>query len=615
MRRVLCLIFVALTVAVAGCSGSTSDKQIADPQAELQRVVGAIQRGGKDVDVAAAMTTEPGSAGQFISTVLNDMHPRDLQLTGGKWQRPEPNKATIDITWRWLIEGAGAWEYTTIWHWERRGEGSKARWWLLWSPTVIHPQLGEQQTLVLRTVPTESGVLVDRANRQISGPTKVYIVHFQPENAPDQAASIAALAATLAPFDASITVESITAGIAKAEKGAGYTVVNLRDTDFDQVQGKLAGIAGVKIRDEVRNLAPTKDFARPILDGVQKATQGNMAGTKGWRITAVDATGAEVTTLAEKEPVAGAKAMLTIDLDIQSAAEAALATVERPAALVAIQASTGELLAVAQNAAANAEGTISLTGRYPPGSTFKIVTAAAAMQAGLVNPDSPVECPGTWRIHSRAVNNYEKFDLGSVDLRTAFARSCNTTFAQLAAQMGPDALTKAAEQFGIGVDFVVPGITTLTGKVPASTNEVQRAENGFGQGKVLASVFSEALMAATASAGSMPMPTLIRGQTTTADKKVPPLTAQAHAGLKDVMRTVVSGGTAAVLAQDGEVYAKTGEAEYTDPKTKETGSHAWTAAFRGDIAFAVLIVGGGSSSNSNVVAHQFLSAIGQSPAG
>ena len=170
----------------------------------------------------------------------------------------------------------------------------------------------------------------------------------------------------------------------------------------------------------------------------------------------------------------------TLDIGMQRAAEDALAPLGTPAALVAIQPSTGNLLAVGQNAPADAQGPIALTGLYPPGSTFKTVTVSAALQAGQVTPDTIVNCPGTENIEGRQIPNDDEFDLGEVPLHTAFARSCNTTMGRLAVNLPPDALTDAAAQLGLGIDYVAPGMTTVTGSVPVADSSALRVEEGIG---------------------------------------------------------------------------------------------------------------------------------------
>jgi cell division protein FtsI/penicillin-binding protein 2 len=261
----------------------------------------------------------------------------------------------------------------------------------------------------------------------------------------------------------------------------------------------------------------------------------------------------------------------------------------KQAMIVAIKASTGEILAVAQNAAADAEGPLATMGLYPPGSTFKIVTAGAAIERDMASPNTLLGCPGHMDIGHRTVPNYGGFDLGTVPLSRAFASSCNTTFAELASRMPPRGLTTAAAQYGIGPDYVVEGIPTVSGSVPPTVNLAERTEDGFGQGKVVVSPFGMALVSATVAAGQTPVPRLIEGRETVVTGPHDPVRPDVVEALRPMMRLVVTNGTAKDLADAGDVRGKTGEAEFAG------GSHSWFAGYRGDLAFAALIVGGGSS--------------------
>jgi len=174
--------------------------------------------------------------------------------------------------------------------------------------------------------------------------------------------------------------------------------------------------------------------------------------------------------------------------------------------------------------------------------------------------------------------------------------------------MPADALPQAAAAYGIGLDFQMPGATTLTGKVPAADSPIQKAENGFGQGQVLVTPFGEVLAAATAARGSMPMPVLIRGLTTTVDKPAPPIPAAAVQGVQTFMAAVVASGTGAGLEGYGDTHAKTGTAEFA----ADDGSihaHAWTMGYRGDLAFAAIIVGGEDSALTNKIAAKLLATV------
>jgi cell division protein FtsI/penicillin-binding protein 2 len=296
---------------------------------------------------------------------------------------------------------------------------------------------------------------------------------------------------------------------------------------------------------------------------------------------------------------------VTISLDraVQDAAQGAVNTVGRKAMIVAIKPSTGEILAVAQNAAANADGPAALTGLYPPGSTFKIITAGAAIDRDMATPNTLLPCPGTIDIGERTIPNYGGFDLGTVPMSRAFASSCNTTFAELASRMPPKGLTTAAAQYGIGNDYTVDGLVTNTGSVPPTVNLTERTEDGFGQGKVLVSPFGMALAAATVAAGKTPLPQLIEGHATAVTGDATPISEKMLDGVRPMMQLVVTNGTAKELNGSGDVRGKTGEAEF------DGGSHAWFAGYRGDMAFAALIVGGGSSEYSVRMCKDMLAAL------
>lgn len=606
--------FIATIGALALLTGCTSltdpgpkTSNAAAPDAAIAQFATDWQS-GRTQD-ASALTSDPAAAAQLMNSVMGDLKATAIAIRTGRVARPAPDSATVTATVSWTLPVAGTWRYTVPWRWSLVGSGDGARWLLDYSPAIVHPDLGPGQTLAVRTEPATDGPVVDRNDAQLISPVRVYSVVLLLDQAGDVAASATKLAALLGRYDPSVTADSITAGVtaARAAGQRSYTVTNLREDDFNAVEAKLGEIGGLSLPSKMRDLPPSSGFASAVLASATPAAQKMAAGTPGWRIVTVDMTGDELATVAEQPARPGPKVVLTLDPAVQNAAQAAIDPITEPAVLVAIQPSTGEILAVAQNAPADAQGPIALTGRYPPGSTFKIVTATAAIGAGLITPTTPVACPGEWTTDNRTIHN-EGFSLGTITATAAFAHSCNTTFAMLAARMPADALPLAATQYGIGLDFDVAGITTLTGNIQSGTSTLARAENGFGQGTDLLTPFSAALMAATAATGNMPMPVLIRGTTTTVDRPAPPRSSAVQAALRTMMRAVVTDGTAKALKGDGEVYAKTGTAEFVDPSGK-IQAHAWTVGFRGDIAFSVLIVGGNSSKRTNDIAHTFLAAL------
>lgn len=556
-----------------------------------------------DIVAAAAATDDPKAATQLLTATRDALRPVSLKAEVTQ-VRTATERAAASVTITWDLGQGRIWNYL--------GEldllpapDAKEAWLVRWAPTVVHPQLAARQGLSLQTESPQPAPVVDRGGVPLLAATQVVNVLLDRQAAGNLPAVAGSLAKALSPLEPLITTASITDGAARTPDGQAYSVAVLRDIDYQQVKRDIYELPGVRFTSSQRLLAPDAGFARQVLPGVRTEMQSQINGVDGWSVRTVDSTGATVAALIEKPPTSGSTVTLGMDRAVQAAAEDAVEPLTQQTVIVAIAPSTGDLLAVAQNGAADAAGALALTGRYPPGSTFKMATASAAISGLKLTADSPVACPGQVVIGGRPVPNEGKFDLGTVPLRTAFAQSCNTTFATLGSQLGPDALPAAALQLGLGADFAVPGIVTVTGSVPASTDLVQRAENGFGQGQVLATPLGMAIMAATVAKGAPVVPELIRGRPTQVVKAATAPDAAVLAQLRPMMRAVVTEGTARRVSGRGEVYGKTGTAEYTN----DGRSHGWFVGYRGDLAFAVLIVDGGSSTPAVVVADRFLAGL------
>jgi cell division protein FtsI/penicillin-binding protein 2 len=589
---------LGVLLATAGC-GLFADT---GPQDTATAFLAAWSAG--DDTRAAALTDDPPRAGDQLAGTRKALAPEGLVATLGQ-VRTDADGATVAVDVTWQLGRQRSWQYLGELE-LRPAPDTEEGWRVHWAPTVVHPDLAAGQRLALRTEAPSPAPVVDRDGAPLLAATPVVAVLLDRRATGDLPAVTGALAAALSGFDPRITQASITDGAARTPDGQAYTVAVLRETDYAQVKNAIHHLPGVRFTTSERLLAPNADFGRQVLSGVRDEAIEQLEGVPGWSVQIVDGSGSAVRTLAEQEPQSGSTVAVGMDRAMQSAAEDAVEPVVQQAMLVAVSASTGDLLAVAQNPAADAEGPLALTGRYPPGSTFKVATATAAMAEDGVTVDTQLPCPGTTVIGGRVVPNAGRFDLGTVPLLTAFARSCNTTFAQLAVQLEPGALPAAALRLGIGADYSVPGIATITGSVPASTEEVLRAENGFGQGQVLASPFGVALAAAAVARGGPVVPQLIQGRPT---EVLVPATAPDPATLeqlRSMMRAVVTEGTATALAGLGEVHGKTGTAEFT----ADGRAHGWFMGYRGDVAFAVLVVDGASSAPAVQVAQRFLSAIG-----
>jgi cell division protein FtsI/penicillin-binding protein 2 len=299
--------------------------------------------------------------------------------------------------------------------------------------------------------------------------------------------------------------------------------------------------------------------------------------------------------LFEKAAVDGKPMTLTLDTKTQKAAEAALAgTGAVPSALVAVDVSTGDLLAVANSPAGGMDR--ALRSAYAPGSTLKVATTYSLLTKGL-SPTTPVNCPKTLVVDGRTMKNYEDEVLGMVPFSVDFAHSCNTAFVKLASTMGNSDVHDAAAALGIGAGWGnhlgVAG--AFGGSVPVATSKTDRAATAFGQSKTSVSPAALAVMAASVARGSYIEPALIQTPAVTgADRAAKPLDAKAAGELRDLMRLVVTNGTATILKSvpGGPVYGKTGTAEYGTKNPPAT--HAWMVGWQGNVAFAVLVEDGKS---------------------
>ncbi|WP_245617259.1 penicillin-binding transpeptidase domain-containing protein [Amycolatopsis taiwanensis] len=320
---------------------------------------------------------------------------------------------------------------------------------------------------------------------------------------------------------------------------------------------------------------------------------------KGKYVVLVDPNGTEQVLFGDEQADSG-PLTTTLSSQTQAAAQAAVDSAGSPAMLVAIQPSTGDVLAVAQNAAAGSANP--LNGLYAPGSTFKIATATAVLETGTATVDTVEPCPSTVQIGQRTIPNDDGFSFPPLPLHSAFAHSCNTTFAQLASGLPASALADAADQLGVNADFDIPGITTEAGKVVAAKSPAEQVESAIGQGTVQVSPFGLALMAATVAGGHAVTPRLWHGLDTTVNTSYQAPPSGVINALRSMMREVVTAGTATGLRGSGQVYGKTGTAQFGD------GSQAngWFIGYRGDVAFAVLLLGSNSSKPAVSVAAAFL---------
>ncbi|KQU53732.1 penicillin-binding protein [Rhodococcus sp. Leaf278] len=574
-------------VAAASLTGCTPKPDGPEPAA--QAFLAAFE--SNDIAAAAADTDKPDAAATALTEAWTNLQAESLDAQTTSVQ-VDGDTATVGYTYTWQLPKDRVWTYDGQLNMGR----SEGNWVVRWTASDIHPKLGDTQTMALRSTAAPRARVNERSGTDVLVPGVVHRIKFDAADANNVVASATALSTLLTPFDASITAQSIVESATSVD--GDYPVALLRESDFQPISAALTEIPGVTASDESDLVSTDPTFAPDLVGQVKKAVIDEVDGKAGWSVVTSNRNGVDVDVLTDTPPEPAPSFSISLDRNIQIAAQRAVNARTEQAMTVVIQPSTGAILAVAQNPAADRDGPVASAGLYPPGSTFKIITAGAAISSGLATPGSTVPCPGRIEIGERSVPNYNEFALGNVTMSTAFTRSCNTSFAKLASEMSPDALTVAASQFGVGPDYDVVGLPTDSGSVPPADELVQRTEDGFGQGKVVVSTFGMALAAATVAHGSTPVPNLLVGRDTVISGDHPPIEPAMVDGLRGMMRSVVTSGTAERIADQGEVYGKTGEAEV------DGGSHSWFVGYRGDIAFATLVVRGGSSDNAVAVTRE-----------
>ncbi|TLN02625.1 penicillin-binding protein 2, partial [bacterium] len=275
--------------------------------------------------------------------------------------------------------------------------------------------------------------------------------------------------------------------------------------------------------------------------GLERSWEKELHGVNGGRQIEVDAMGRLLRTVSELNPTSGNSLVLTIDLAIQQQAEAAFG--DKAGAAVALDVHTGEVLAFVSNPEfdpAQFAGRLSpeqwnkylndprhplenkaLKGQYPPGSTFKIITALAGLEEGLIDEKTTVFCSGSHKHGNRAFRCWNRKGHGSVDLKKALRESCDVYFYRLGEQLGVDKIALYARKFALGQPLGIGLDHEKAGLVPTSAWKMKRFGTkwltgetlpvAIGQGYLLMTPIQLAAMtAAVANNGTVYRPHLVK---------------------------------------------------------------------------------------------------------
>ena len=578
-----------------------------------------------------------GSTGKAVNDVFQPlvagMGPLKPSVTVASVSR-DRSTATARLSFSWSFPGVPErWAYET----DAKLAEESGQWKTSWQPSVVQPQLDGSNRLSQRRLYPDRGELLGENGAAIVADRPVFRIGIDKSKVSgEKAKSSAVRLAKVVKIDP----KAYAANVAAAGSDAFVLAIVLRMDAPDLPRGsRIRAIPGARSIKTGQMLAPTRDFARPLigivgeatkedvdqsggavaagdqvgLAGLQKRYDAQMRGTPGVRVRllaakpATDASAspsptpspaaeAEPVVLFEVNPVPGKPLTTTLNVGLQKLAEKTLATTKPASALVAIRPSTGAIVAAA-NGDGNRGQSLATLGRAPPGSTFKVVSALALLRAGLT-PNSSISCPPTVAVNGRKFTNYSDYprtQLGTIPFRTALAQSCNTAFIGQRRKLDTSSLADAAGSLGVGIDYDV-GFASFFGSVPEDPSATGRAAAMIGQGKVEASPMAMAAVVASVTAGETVIPHLIDGMQATSKGK--PLTDREARQLRGMMRGVVTDGSGRVLGSVAgpPVIAKTGTAEYGSSKPLKT--HVWMIAAQGDLAVAVFVNDGKSGSST-----------------
>ncbi|WP_323792692.1 penicillin-binding transpeptidase domain-containing protein [Nocardioides sp.] len=612
---------VAAAVMMAAATLSACDSASPDPEdvgAAADGTAAALVAGLNARDLADVPFTEVSGAEATddLVSVVEGMGERAATVQLGDVVEND-DSATATITWSWQVMDYEEWTYPT----EVLLERATDEWAVRWDHDVVEPSLNASSVLDASTIAGSRGDVVGADGVRLV--TARSVIRIGIDKSKVKAKKAGASATALARL-VGIAPAPYRARVVSAGDLAFVEAITFRSDAVPQrVAQRYTSIEGGYVVPDEVPLAPTRDFAAPLLgavgevtaemiaddptlqvgdtaglSGLQARYDDQLRGTVGVVVRAIGSDGKrrEITRLGGDD---GLPLRLTLDRGLQSSAESLLEGVGPAGALVAVRPSDGAILAAA-NGPGNDNQNLATFGQYAPGSTFKSVSALALLRRGL-RPDSSVACTATVDVDGRDFENYDDYPaggLGQIPFRTALANSCNTAFIAERDRLKDDDLAAAAASLGLGVDHDL-GFPAYFGSVEPPTTETGRAADLIGQGTVLASPLAMATVIASIQQGDLVVPRLVTQVEVSPPEGVTPVSKREAAQLRSLLRSVVTSGSGRLLADvpGADVIAKTGTAEFA-ADGGEVRTHAWMIAAQGDLAVAVFVAEGHSGSGT-----------------
>ena len=470
--------------------------------------------------------------------------------------------------------------------------------------------LADENSIKIRLLPPARGLVHDRNGRLIAGNEQNYRVTITREDAGDVPAVLTRLAQLMP-----LSTEDIARTQKEVDRRSPTLPITVADRlsweDFSRVAVNAPSLPGVttevglsRIYPLAKDLAHVLGYVGPVSDydlsrmqdpdpllqipkfqigkvGFEAKYEDQLRGKAGTRRIEVNATGRVMRELGRHEGDPGANIQLTVDHLLQNYVQARLG--EESAAAVVLDVETGDILSI--NSAPSFDPNLfvrgissaeyrfltehdhrpmadkTVQGAYPPGSTFKMVTALAALEAGVVHPDEEIFCRGYTELGNRRFHCWKRAGHGHISLHESFQQSCDVYYYEIAQRVGIDHIADMARRLGIGVRHDVPMSAVTEGLAPNKGWKRQKygkdwligdtLNAAIGQGFVLASPLQLAVMTARIATGRAVVPRLVKA----IDGKELPVAAAPDLGLSEEnLRQVRLGMFEVVNNQRGTAY-------------------------------------------------------------
>ncbi|MGO2475372.1 MAG: penicillin-binding protein PBP4(5) [Lacticaseibacillus paracasei] len=509
-------------------------------------------------------------------------------------------------------------------------------WRVQWSPRLLFPSMNGKDTVQIDLIAATRGQIYDRNNQLLAkngDVTQAGLVPGKLGTGADRTANLEKIAAawdvkvtsletllkqSWVTDDTFVPVKIVTDS--PVMTGAAYQTIGSRTYPLGEAAAQLIGYVGTATADDIRKDPTLTANSKIGKTGLEQIYDKQLRGTDGGQISIQN--GDNIHPLLTKKAVNGKSLKLTIDANQQKTAYTQLAG--KAGSVVTMNPTNGELLTLASSPSYDPNAFVNgisqtdydkyanntslpflsrFAQRYAPGSTFKMLTAAIALQNKTITPDTTKSISGLKWQKDSSWGDYKvtrTVDAASENMTQALVNSDNIWFAQVALKMGASAYLK-----GLAPLFKTQADLPLTMKKAQISNsgklasETLLADTAYGQGQLLLSPIEQAAMYSTiANGGTMQQPTLIQG--TKGKRTSSVLQANAANTVKTALTHVVSdqAGTAHNLAIDGHtIAAKTGTAELKqkqDTDGKENGFLVAMDADKNTYLTVALIEGTGS---------------------